>query len=106
MVIDAFVPTNMINAGGGSTHFKINSAGAAVDFEGNVYTVEVNSSAVLPWNNVATATLTLTNTVPANSTQPLFLLLGIEFYQEVNGTMYPLKNGAFNPLAIVKVSGV
>lgn len=106
VVIDAFVPTNMINAGGGSTHFKINSAGAAVDFEGNVYTVEVNSSAVLPWNNVATATLTLTNTVPANSTQPLFLLLGIEFYQEVNGTMYPLKNGAFNPLAIVKVSGV
>jgi hypothetical protein len=33
--------------------------------------------------------------------------LGVEFYQEINGQMYPLKNGAFNPLAIVKVdSGV
>jgi len=32
--------------------------------------------------------------------------MGIEFYQEVNGQMYPLKNGVFNPLAIVKVEGV
>jgi hypothetical protein len=31
--------------------------------------------------------------------------LGVEFYQEVNGQMYPLKNGVYNPLAIVKVDG-
>jgi hypothetical protein len=34
-----------------------------------------------------------------------FLALGIEFYQEVNGQMYPLKNGAFNALSLVKVDG-
>jgi hypothetical protein len=33
------------------------------------------------------------------------LALGVEFYQEINGQMYPLKNGAFNPLAIVSVDG-
>jgi hypothetical protein len=43
--------------------------------------------------------------VTANSTNPLFLLLGIEFYQEVNGEMYSLRNGGFNSLAIVMVSG-
>jgi hypothetical protein len=42
----------------------------------------------------------------ANSTQSLFLLLGIAFYQEVNGKNYSLKNGSFNALSIVKVSGV
>jgi hypothetical protein len=34
------------------------------------------------------------------------LALGIEFYQEVNGRMYPLKNGSYNPLALVQVSGL
>jgi hypothetical protein len=43
--------------------------------------------------------------VTAASTKPLFLALGVEFYQEVNGQMYPLKNGAYNPLALVKVDG-
>ena len=42
----------------------------------------------------------------AASTHPLFLAMGIEFYQEVNGTMYPLKNGAYNALALVKLSGI
>ena len=56
---------------------------------------------------MATVAIAQTNQVTAASTKPLFLALGIEFYQEVNGQMYPLKNGAFNPLSIAKVdSGV
>ena len=101
-----FVPVNMVAAAAGSTHFKIMSAGVEIDFENNEYVVDTSSSAVLPWNGAETAAITLTNNVTAESTKPLFLVLGIEFYQEVNGTMYPMKNGAFNPLAIVSVSGV
>jgi hypothetical protein len=41
-----------------------------------------------------------------NSAFPLFLVLGIEFYQEVNGEEHPLKNGSSNALSIVKVSVV
>jgi hypothetical protein len=55
---------------------------------------------------VATVAVAHTNQVTAASVKPLFLALGIEFYQEVNAQMYPLKNGAFNPLALVKVSGL
>jgi len=33
----------------------------------------------LPWNNVATAPVSLENVVTADSAHPLFLLLGIEF---------------------------
>jgi hypothetical protein len=58
---------------------------------------------MISWDATPTATITLTSTVTPGSTNPMFLALGIEFYQEINGQMYPLKNGAFNPLAIVKV---
>ena len=103
----SFVPANMIAPPSGTTHFKIISAGAEVDFEAETYVVSTSETAILPWDVTATAAISQTNAVTAASTKPLFLALGIEFYQEVNGAMYPLKNGAFNPLAIVKVdSGV
>lgn len=104
--IPAFVPINMLAAPGGATHFKIVSAGAEVDFENETFVIDTQATAVLPWDSAATAVINLVNTVTANSTHPLFLALGIEFYQEVNGQMYPLKNGAFNPLALIKVSGL
>lgn len=103
--IPSFVPANMVAAPSGTTHFKIVSAGAAIDFEQETYEVNENSSLTLPVDNNATAAINQVATVTANSTKPLFLVLGILFYQEVNGTMYPLKNGAYNALALVKVSG-
>ena len=103
--LPSFIPLNMIKAPAGATHYRINSAGVEIDFEQKVYVVDVKASAQLPWNNLATAPLTLTNAVTANSTHPLFLVLGMEFYQQVNGSMYPLKNGSFNPLALVNISG-
>ena len=104
--IPAFVPINMLAAPGGSTHFKIVSTGAEIDFENETFVMDAQATAVLPWDSAPTAVINLVNTVTANSTHPLFLALGIEFYQEVNGQMYPLKNGAYNALALVKVSGI
>lgn len=104
--IPPFVPSNMIVAPSGTTHYKIISGGADIDFENEVFTVDTNETAILPWDSVATVAVAHLNQVTAASTKPLFLALGIEFYQEVNAQMYPLKNGAFNPLALVKVSGL
>ncbi len=105
VTIPAFVPINMVAAPAGSTHFKIISAGAEVDFENETFVVDTDESAVLAWNATTSTPLTLSNSVTANSTKPLFLVLGIEFYQQVNGQMYSLKNGAYNALALVQVSG-
>lgn len=104
--IPSFVPANMVAAPGGTSHFKIISGGAEIDFENETFVVDTNETAILPWDNTATAVINLANAVTANSTHPLFLALGIEFYQEVNGIKYPLKNGAFNALNLVKVSGI
>ena len=104
--IPSYVPVNMIAAPGGTTHYKIISAGAEIDFENETFVIDNNNSAILPWDSVATIALNLSKAVTANSTHPLFMALGIEFYQEINGVKYTLKNGAFNALALVKVLGL
>ncbi|GEC80252.1 hypothetical protein [Flavobacterium aquatile] len=103
----SFIPSNMIAAPSGTTHFKIISGGAEIDFEAETFIVATSETAILPWDATPTAVISQVNAVTPASTKPLFLALGVEFYQQINGTMYPLKNGAFNPLSIAKVdSGV
>lgn len=105
--IAPFIPSNMIAAPGGTTHYKIISGGAAIDFEAETFTVSTSETAILPWDGTLSELVSQINTVTPNATTPLFLALGVEFYQKLNGEMYPLKNGAYNPLSIVKVdSGV
>lgn len=106
LTLAPFVPTTMIAAPAGTTHFKIISAGAAIDFEAEKFEVTTSETAILPWDSTLTAPISQDNSVSANSTNPLFLALGVEFYQEVNGQMYPLKNGAHNPLSLVQVVGL
>lgn len=106
IALDAYVASRDIAAPDGTTHFKLVSAGTEIDFENETFNTDTNASAVLPLNDAAVAALTLSHNVTANSTHPLFLVLGIQFYQQVNGVDYPLKNGAFNALKLVKVEGV
>ncbi|OAB25307.1 hypothetical protein SAMN05444395_10962 [Flavobacterium fryxellicola] len=101
-----FIPANLIAAPSGTTHFKIISAGAEIDFENETFVSTNSETAILPWDVALTEAISHVNPVTANSTKPLFLALGLEFYQEVNGQMYPLKNGSYNPLALVSVSGL
>lgn len=103
--VPSFIPVNMIAAPTGATHFKLICTGAEIDFETDEIVSEVASSAELPIDSAATAVLNLVTHVTDNSTKPLFLALGIEFYQEVNGTPYALRNGAFNAISLVRVSG-
>ena len=104
--IPAFVPGNMIAGPGGCTHYKLISAAAEIDFENDSFVIDSADTLVLPWDFTETAVIDLPNIVTPNSTHPLFLAFGIEFFQDVNGIKYPLKNGAYNALALVKVSGL
>ena len=107
MVVDiaAFTPAHMIVVPDGATHFRLKAGGAAIDFEGNSYVVATSESAYLPITQEAQGPISLSQSVTPASVSPLFLVFGIEFLQLVNGTHYPLNNGAFNAMAIVKVDG-
>ena len=103
--IPSFTPLSMIAAPVGTTHYKIISAGALVDFVAGSFTLATTETLPLPWDMAASSALSQVNGLPAASTAPLFMVMGIEFYQEVNGVFYPLNNGAFNAFTILKVDG-
>lgn len=89
----------------GTTHFNLTALAAEVDFEGESFVIDRQETGIQAWDDAARPQQVLTSHVTAASTHPLFLLLGIQFFQEVNGVNYPLKSGAFNALSIIKVSG-
>lgn len=102
--VPSFVPDSQIVAPGGTTHFRLVSAGVEVDFENETFVLEQSASAEVVFNNTATTAIALSNDIGIEeSTKPLFLVLGIEFLQEVNGSFYALNNGAFNALNLVLV---
>lgn len=104
--LPAFVPLNQLASPAEATHYQVIGGGGELDFEAGRFAVKTDASPVLPIGPDPSDVLSLLFTVDANSTHPLFLVLGIVFYQAVNGNHYSLKNGAYNALAVVKVSGV
>jgi hypothetical protein len=101
--IPEFVSNNFIVAPAGSTHFKLVLGGAAVDFENGSYQNGLADGGEQVLSASALPAQTLSVSITPASTSPIFLVFGIEFYQAVNSKLYPLRNGAFNALAIVEV---
>jgi hypothetical protein len=103
ITISGLVPINDIAAPIGASHVSLRGAWAKVDFAAGTSAVEYTNI-----TNVAidatSGNVTLTPAgVPAGSGTSLFLL-AVEFFQEVNGVQYTLKNGAYNALSIVEVA--
>lgn len=99
--IPEFIPANSIVGPQGATHFKIVSAGAEIDFDAETFNINATKTNDIPLDNQLQPQVDLVNAVTADTDQDLFLVLGLEFVQEVNGEMYPLKNGSYNPLALI-----
>ncbi len=104
--INDFIPDASVALPGGATHAKLVAGVAEIDFDLESFVNDQAKSPdiVLDSQNVAAQSLNLS--ITANTVQPIFVLFGIEYYQEVNGTMYSLKNGAYNALAMVEVDKV
>ncbi len=103
--VPAFIPSTEVVVPMGTTHFKLVTAAAEIDFEAATSVVSMKQTDYLPWNDVSVVAFSLVNNVTANSKHPIFLLLGIQFSQEVAGLQNPLKDGSFNSLSVVKVDG-
>lgn len=102
----SFAPAVRIAAPSGTTHFKVVTGAAELDFSNERSTFESAETAILPYNGADTAAINLEVALPAGSVLPIMQVVGIEFYQEVNGQMYPLKNGAYNALSITTIDKV
>jgi len=102
--LPAFVPRKLVASPDGATHFKIVSGAAAINFESGNTVADLKDTGFLPVNNDPTADISLQYALTPNSTDPIFVLLGIEFCQVINGKQYAMKNGAFNAAAIIDTS--
>lgn len=107
VTVPAFVPEKVLASPTGATHYMIVSAGLEINFATDVVVAkQLNASAYLPIDSTPSAILTQSAALTAGTTLPLFMVLGVQFFQEVNGIKYPLNNAANNGLGIVKVSVV
>lgn len=102
----AFNARDLVVSPRGATHFKLSAATAIIDFEASVFELNVVDSPVLGVGEVAVPSTNLNCTVTPAAVKPIFLLLGVSFFQRVNGVDYILSNGAYNGLVVVQVSGV
>ena len=87
-----------------ATHFRFTAGTALIslDQEMESSSLQLALSGYEPITTTL-APMVLTSTLPANAVNPILLVFGISFYQEVNGVYYSLNNGAFNALCIVAV---
>ena len=103
VTVPDFDPSIHLSIPQGATHASFSVAVAQVDFEllnyGTTYS---------PKENIAleptVLQLTLTPSGLPSGTGSLFYYFLIEFFQELNGIQYPLKNNTYNVLYIMEVA--
>src|SRR5690606_30132427 len=101
--IPAFVPQSQVKAPPAATHLCLTGAACSIDFRQGAFQQDLVRSEWIAVSPQPTDELELTAGLAADTEDPVFLALGITFGQELNGIMYPLRNGAFNALAVVAV---
>ncbi len=106
VALNEFSATEEITAPAGTTHYKIAMGTAEVDFENKTFVYAEKDMGMLLYDNTSVAATSLMAQLTPDSHNPVLVVLGIEFYQEVNGEFYSLKNGAFNALKVVNVDDI
>lgn len=103
VTIADFNPAKNLSLPQGATHASLSVAVAVVDFElenyGTTYSAKENFPTVDGMLN-----LTLTPTSMPGGTGSVFYYFLIEFFQELNGVQYPLKNNSHNVLYLMDVA--
>ncbi|WP_426061459.1 hypothetical protein [Hymenobacter sp. B1770] len=104
MSIPALNPVSDVAAPQGATHFEVVFAASSLDMELLTFTNAVVAAplGVLPINSAPLANQAVVASFPAAPPAANLVVgvVGINFYQQVNGKLYPLNNNSTNPLAI------
>ncbi|GAA3998520.1 hypothetical protein GCM10022408_06770 [Hymenobacter fastidiosus] len=108
MSIPALNPASDIAAPQGATHFEVVFAASDLDMETLTYTNAVVTAppGILPINSAALVNQSVVASFPAAPVAANLVVgvVGINFYQQINGKFYALNNNSTNPLAIEYVA--
>lgn len=98
LALSDFITGKHLQLPAGATQIGLRLAVSQIDFDAKTYEFVESTQEVLPVDlfNATNTVLTLPS-VPSGTGLLCFFFL-IEFYQEINGTAYPLKNKQYNVL--------
>ena len=103
--INGFVPEENLRAPQGATHVGFRSGFASINFGKEVSSSVYSPKVQLPIDLTMTDVVLNPPSIPDTGTgQKMMLVLLVEFYQEMDGILYPLSNGAFNSLNILDMA--
>jgi len=101
-VLSDFIPKYHLALPEGATHFSLSTAKSIVDFEFGVYASSFSPKVNIGIDaSMATYTFAFDEILTGSGVSFYFFL--IEFFQEINGIQYSLKNNSFNVLTILEV---
>jgi hypothetical protein len=100
--IPDFSPQEQLGFPEGATHVSFCVGFVNLDFETGIFESCYSPLEIVPLDTTISTLILTPEAVPSGTGTLLYLLL-IEFFQEVNGVQYSLRNGAFNVLNVVAV---
>ena len=104
VVLHDFSPREQMALADGATHISLSTIISTVDFEQGVFntssSVKANFGVGAPME-----TYTFAPTMAPNGTGIMFYFFLIEFFQEINGIQYSLKNNSYNVMSVLEVRG-
>ena len=106
LTLPSFNPMENIKNLKGATHFRIVSAAVELDFLKLDFTSNFLESEYLPFEHFQTEIISHEHQLKENSIHPLILVLGLQYFQKVNGVYYQLLEKARNGIFIINVDQV
>lgn len=91
----------LVNAPKGATHFRFITGMATIDFKTGKYILDTIHSEEISVQNVTETPIVLTSPQAPSHGEGLFMTLGIELLQRVNGVYWPLQSGEYNAMTLV-----
>lgn len=102
ITINGLVPINEVAIPQGATHMTLRGSWTKVDFVTGESNVQETNAINLPIDATSTDVVLTPASAPTGTGTDLYMLM-VEFFQQVNGVQYTLKNGAYNALSIIEI---
>lgn len=103
--VPSFNPANELQSPAGATHFRLISCVAEIQFDIEESVKAASEGEYIALDSPSVPAITFTSFLHHTS-MPLFMSLGIQFFQEVNGKMYQLNDSAYSAVSLVQVEGM
>jgi len=100
--IPDFIPLEDLNTPEGATHVSISCGVLNYDFATGIGDLQMSNTLSLSIDMQTTQVQIQPSQMPTGSGVNMYIIL-IEFFQEVNGLQYSLRNGSFNVLHLLDV---